>query len=149
MNPEAELVELGPVEPGVDLQPVWGHEAGCDEDNHDEAEAESNVPSQGPLPVGVGVGEQVISNTLSLSHDGVLTLSKLLQLHQLLFGNFHNKFLAVGAQDGVCWPGGGGWCVFVSTCTGSQGPGRGFQVTRTRSRAPTVQSNGKMLKEWS
>ena len=109
MNPETELVELGPVEPGVDLQPVGGHKAGCDEDNHDEAEAESNVPSEGPLPVGVGVGEQVISDTLSLSHVGVLALSKIPQLHQLLFGNIHNKFLAVGSQDGVCWPGGGGW----------------------------------------
>ena len=44
VNPKAELVKLGPVEPGVDLEPVGGHEAGGDEDNHDEAEAESNVP---------------------------------------------------------------------------------------------------------
>ena len=57
VDPEAELVELGPVEPGVDLKPVRGHEAGGYEDNHDEAEAESNVPGQRPLPVWVSVGK--------------------------------------------------------------------------------------------
>ena len=102
VDPESELVELGPVEPGVDLQPVGGHEAGGDEDNHDEAEAEGNIPGQGPLPVGVSVGKEVIIDTLSLSHDGGL-LDHSLTVHRRLWDNFHNKCLAVGVQDGECW----------------------------------------------
>ena len=63
MNPEAELVELGAIKPRVHLQPVRGHEAGGDEDNHDEAEAEGHVPRQSPLPVGICVWKQVIPDT--------------------------------------------------------------------------------------
>ena len=56
-------MELRAVEPRVRLQPVWGDEAGGDEHNHDEPEAERHVPRQGALPVGVGVGQQVVAHT--------------------------------------------------------------------------------------
>ena len=63
VDPEAELVELRAVEPGVRLQPVGGDEAGGHEHDHDEPEAERHVARQGALPVGVGVGQQVVPHT--------------------------------------------------------------------------------------
>ena len=56
-------MELRAVEPRVRLQPVGGDEAGGDEHDHDEPEAERHVARQGALPVGVGVGQQIVAHT--------------------------------------------------------------------------------------
>ena len=55
-------MELRAVEPRVRLQPVGGDEAGGDEHDHDEPEAERHVARQGALPVGVGVWQQIVAD---------------------------------------------------------------------------------------
>ena len=62
MDPQAELLKLSSIEPRVYLQPVWSYEARSDEYDHNKAEAQRDIARQSPLPVGVGVWEQVISH---------------------------------------------------------------------------------------
>ena len=62
VDPESEFLKLSSIEPRVHLKPVGSDEASCDEDNHNKPEAQGNIAGEGPLPVGVGVGEQIISH---------------------------------------------------------------------------------------
>ena len=73
MDPQSEFLKLGSIEPRVDLKPVWSDEARGDEDNHDKAQTQGDFPSEGSLPVGIGVWEEVVCH----SHDDTLTLTAL------------------------------------------------------------------------
>ena len=69
VDPEPEFLKLSSIEPRIDLKPVWSDEASGDEDNHDKAQTEGHISSQGSLPVGVGVRKEVVCH----SHDDTLT----------------------------------------------------------------------------
>ena len=83
MDPEAEFLKLGSIEPRVNLQPVRSDEARGDEDNHDKAQTQGDISSQGSLPVGIGVGKEVVCH----SHDDSLTLTVCLSLSAMV--HFH------------------------------------------------------------
>ena len=69
MDPESEFLKLSSIEPRIDLKPVWSDEASGDEDNHNKAQTKGHIPSEGSLPVGIGVWKEVVCH----SHDGTLT----------------------------------------------------------------------------
>ena len=60
MGPQAHLLHLGPIKPWVALNPRWSHKSSDDEDNADDADCQGSVTRQRPLPVHVGVREQVV-----------------------------------------------------------------------------------------
>ena len=60
MGPQTDLLNLGPIEPRVSLNPGRRHKGGDDEDNTDNSDRKSCVTRQRSLPVHIGVREQVV-----------------------------------------------------------------------------------------
>ena len=124
MDPQSEFLKLGSIEPRVDLKPVWSDEASGDEDNHNTTQTQGDFPSEGPLPVGIGVWQEVVSH----SHGDTLTLTG-----QCLFPSemrhFH-KMVEVSLECGrggpVSWV--GGCQVNISTTELAGAAGGEFEI---------------------
>lgn len=63
VHPEAQLLELGPVEPGVRLHPAGRGEAKDDENEHQDPDAERPLAGGRALPIQFRVGQDVILQT--------------------------------------------------------------------------------------
>ena len=61
VGPQTHFLNLGPVEPRITLDPVRRHKSGCDEDNAEDSDGESSMAGERPLPVDIGVREEVVS----------------------------------------------------------------------------------------
>ena len=60
VDPQAQLLELGPVEPGVRLHPAGRGEPQDDEDEHQQPDAQGPFSRCGSFSVQFGVGQDII-----------------------------------------------------------------------------------------
>jgi len=63
MSPQPNLLHLGPIEPWVALDPGGRHKGHGDEDHTYNANGEGCMACQRPLPVHIGVRQQIVSHT--------------------------------------------------------------------------------------